>query len=717
MNYSAPTIKSILDELARDPLQVPVWHQLMMACFDQNDSDTFATYQLVIESVQEIDVHLRVLGATKTCYSKPCLPRNLFGLLVQISRNPENAEYMASLAKYMETDYDLPEHAKALYQRALFYNPDHPAARDAFEAYEAGGTRAHKPKTLESAPVHEVVSPPPPRGAHNFRRTVRITSRIKPELVAEADGKPLPKTNTTSAAPVVVDDPAEATWDRALRAASEGRAADALRNATAAALLPGNDTARAMGWGFVGFALHQKGLRGEALQAYAKAEKFEPTMTVFWFYQASAWQELGAHKEAVECYQRILQLDPGHAAAWINLGTIHYTRQHLDDAREAFLRAAAIQPGSTNVWDQLATVCMELGLETEAADACKRALEIDPDHVQASFHLGLLDFQNGRDQPAAVHFARARQNDPHYVPAACYLALLAMRGDDITRARALCESMRPDPDHTQLQAATWIELADTLWLQRDPEAALIACRSAVGVEPDKWPHRFLHGQILKSLERWAEAFEEFHAAGQMSGADYSCHMETGLCAYKLRRFQDAADAFARAATADPHDAESCYNHGVALEKLGKAVDAVGAYEEAVNRDPAHPAALGNLGLLCYTSKNYDRARSSFEKIIELRPDHVKAWATLGMIHFRQENWRDAVYAMQNAIDMDAEAAGPDLPGYLKRAHEAIDQEAAASSTDPASNPSRASAKLPRDRETGGHTPPTPPPHSSMSAYI
>ncbi len=149
------------------------------------------------------------------------------------------------------------------------------------------------------------------------------------------------------------------------------------------------------------------------------------------------------------------------------------------------------------------------------------------------------------------------------------------------------------------------------------EAALRACEEVIrsdrpaGVRAEA---RYNRGVELDSLDRHAEALEEFAEAIRLKPDYAAAYMNMGVVFANLSRWDEAVGAYRQANTLRRHN------------------DALGAYRSALRVRPGYANAWGNLGMTAYLLGRYTEAAEAFETARELVPDYFdtrpvqrKAW--------------------------------------------------------------------------------------------
>ena len=143
MNFSTQAAEDILSKIERDPVEVRHWRQLLILCFDQKSIETLQTLQVILAAIEQIwvvkrqkakDAYEDAKVKQRSTGSREALPSPT---LHSISLNPRQKEMFIKLAKspqapallyrfglYLEEDFELPQSARAIYERAMALEPE-----------------------------------------------------------------------------------------------------------------------------------------------------------------------------------------------------------------------------------------------------------------------------------------------------------------------------------------------------------------------------------------------------------------------------------------------------------------------------------------------------------------------------------------------------------------------------------------------------------------
>jgi tetratricopeptide (TPR) repeat protein len=176
-----------------------------------------------------------------------------------------------------------------------------------------------------------------------------------------------------------VDD--DVRFDAAKRAARLGRARDVVPSLLYLAAGPAAQDAEA--WDILGRGLSDLERVREAIEAYERALKLNPTRAFTHNNLADALLEKARNDEAAEHYRRTVELEPDRALnAYAGLGAILWSQGRREKAREHFAAALAVferakikrAQSPARLWMNRALALLGLGRPKQAEEALRKAL-------------------------------------------------------------------------------------------------------------------------------------------------------------------------------------------------------------------------------------------------------------------------------------------------------------------------------------------------------
>lgn len=149
-----------------------------------------------------------------------------------------------------------------------------------------------------------------------------------------------------------------------------------------------------------GMVLHRNNRLNEAVAAYKKAVRLDPTLAAAYNNLGVALRKMGRQDAALVAYRRCLELKPEDEGLWSNMGNCLRELQLFDEAEAAHKRALSLQtPNASRIFNA-ALVHRDRNEIKTAVALFDKALTLDPDYVEAHWDralalLTLGDYPNG----------------------------------------------------------------------------------------------------------------------------------------------------------------------------------------------------------------------------------------------------------------------------------------------------------------------------------
>ncbi len=148
----------------------------------------------------------------------------------------------------------------------------------------------------------------------------------------------------------------------------------------------------------------KKGGFDEAIAAWEKALKLDPTLFDAYEKLGKAYYTQGRFDKAGQIYRNELELKPNDPMIYFSLGVIYRMNEQFEDAAKMQQKAVSLNPKFASAYNELGlTYCKQKKLD-EAIDAHKKALELDPKLGTAHNYLGVVYLLKGMSNEAEQEF-------------------------------------------------------------------------------------------------------------------------------------------------------------------------------------------------------------------------------------------------------------------------------------------------------------------------
>jgi tetratricopeptide (TPR) repeat protein/ADP-heptose:LPS heptosyltransferase len=198
-------------------------------------------------------------------------------------------------------------------------------------------------------------------------------------------------------------------------------------------------------WKALGVCLTSLGQKREAVEALAKAARFNPNDAEAYFNLGTTLNELGRWNEAECSYRRAIELRPSHIDAYNNMGIALKNQGFFSAAAENYRHVIRIRPKHAGAYINLGAVLIDQYRLLEAESCYREAIEFEPEYPQAHCALGTALQLQGYFAEAEYSFRHALELQPGQVEANYNLGFLLLSLGRYAEGWPYCE-VRYHPD-------------------------------------------------------------------------------------------------------------------------------------------------------------------------------------------------------------------------------------------------------------------------------
>lgn len=188
-------------------------------------------------------------------------------------------------------------------------------------------------------------------------------------------------------------------------------------------------------------------------------------------------------------------------------------------------------------------------------------------------------------------------------------------------------------------------------MARDMEAALLAYRESVRLEPEWSWSRSKLGVALSATGEKAKAIEQFREAIRLRPSYGIARFNLGSVLAETSDAQGAATEYRELMRIEPGNAGAAYNLGNVLNKLKRYDEAAEAFQTAGRLDPTDASAFYNLANTLRRLKRYEQAESAYRNAIEIKPKHANAHMQLGRLLEQRDRLEEAIEQYETVIEL------------------------------------------------------------------
>ncbi|GAC1651457.1 MAG: hypothetical protein NVS4B12_22250 [Ktedonobacteraceae bacterium] len=326
-----------------------------------------------------------------------------------------------------------------------------------------------------------------------------------------------------------------------------------------------------------GSVLYLLGRYAEALASYEQAITLDTRFAQAYFGKGNVLYSLKRLEEAFACQEQALEIEPTLTDAYLSKANVLYYMGRFAEALTAYEEAARRDPNCVQSYDGMGWALLQLFRREEALVAYKRSIELDPNNPSPYNGIGRTMYRLGRYQEALRFFEQALQRDANIAQ------VYEFRGDTLYALQRYYEALVDYNRAIELNAtivSAYDGKARTLWHLHRPDEALPCFERVIKLNPKLETAYEGKGSVLSDLKRYEESLASFEEALKLNPYTASAHNGRGNALADLRRYGEALVAYNQAIQLQPQTAAFYKNKGDVLIKLGRQEEAQRAFEMA-----------------------------------------------------------------------------------------------------------------------------------------
>lgn len=323
----------------------------------------------------------------------------------------------------------------------------------------------------------------------------------------------------------------------------------------------------------------ETGRDAEALNDLNSAVALMPSSYVALYLRANTLYSLGRYDEASADYKRLQRINQRSSDALVGLARIAVKENNLGTANELLDQAVAMDPNNSEYYVRRADVRKQIGLTRDAVDDLILAVSINSDDSRAIQHL--VDLGKSDYPTVIAGLTSAIQQAPR-VGMFPYIRGVIAQAHYNYKA-ALDDFKAINDKQLYNYHGIYASIAECQLALGRYKDALENIETAISMDPNTARHFILKAQILRALDKPAEAFDIALKASVMNGGSNEALVEMGLCRAGEGKWQEAADLFGEASLENPDSPELLMLRAWVLGKhLNQPVAAAGFYGQVVD---------------------------------------------------------------------------------------------------------------------------------------
>jgi tetratricopeptide (TPR) repeat protein len=164
---------------------------------------------------------------------------------------------------------------------------------------------------------------------------------------------------------------------------------------------------------FLGQSFKKQGRDEEAIKAFKKVLRIDPTRSDLRFELGLLYAKQGMNREAAGQFWKVVELEPGDGSAYLELGLLAEKQADYPQAILHYQKAIALNPEDIIGHYNLGIIYRKLKETEQAITEFKKAVSLDSDFVPAYVNLGRSYQDKGDRHQAILMYQKALEIEPN----------------------------------------------------------------------------------------------------------------------------------------------------------------------------------------------------------------------------------------------------------------------------------------------------------------
>jgi tetratricopeptide (TPR) repeat protein len=198
-----------------------------------------------------------------------------------------------------------------------------------------------------------------------------------------------------------------------------------------------------------------------------------------------------------------------------------------------------------------------------------------------------------------------------------------------------------------------LKLAETQFILKQYEPALITCNSIVKIDPQNAEAYFMLGSILKDMGESQRAINAFQTATEMDSKLIDAWISIGNI-YSEKKDNKALTYYENAINIDPKNLTAKHALAYHYQQVNQVQKAISIYDEIITLDPKYKDAFLNAGILQLENRNLDKAFEYFNILISVDSKDWTGYHYRGIINMEKNKFKEAIVDFKNSKNLNKE---------------------------------------------------------------
>ena len=180
-------------------------------------------------------------------------------------------------------------------------------------------------------------------------------------------------------------------------------------------------------------------------------------------------------------------------------------------------------------------------------------------------------------------------------------------------------------------------------------AALGEIDAALNIDPNAPDALIIRGNILRKMNRLAEALVCFEQAAALKPEYAKAFYNCGSVLHEMKRFEDALASYDQAIALNSEYADALNARGNVLKEMNRLPEALSSYNLAIASNKRHADAHKNRGTVLQELWRIDEAILSYDQALAIRPDYAQAYNNRGSALHELKRLDEALLSYDRAL--------------------------------------------------------------------
>ena len=392
------------------------------------------------------------------------------------------------------------------------------------------------------------------------------------------------------------------------------------------------DSTDSKSYAYLAGAYRKLGNLDSTIWAYKNLVRLNSEQHRLWTELARLQTQAGDYDSAKASFRSSIELagEPRNIISFIGLGELYQATQQPESALAIFNAALEIEPDNVLIHRGLRRTYVDMDSLQKALRHAQEEVRLTPLDRSAARRVGMLYYWLDSLQQADSVFTHLAESGERYPANHSYLGRIALRHDDLERAREQFTIVTQLADSVY---ESWLELGYVYRQMGQPDKEIETYRNGLSHMRDEQSQSrllFTLGSALEQHGRIDESVAVFEVLiARAPDFDQALNYLGYMLADRGERLEYARELIEQAVSISPDNAAYLDSYGWVFYRLGNYQEALVNLKKAVKLD-SDPVIFDHLGDVYQAMGDTEQAHSWWQKALDMEPDNEKIKEKLGL---------------------------------------------------------------------------------------